>query len=113
MDAVHRIDFSPDDSGRPFDETSVLVVPAPRSRRLESSQRLMAAVLEAAIAELQQSRRVSALGWNRRRERPDAETLRWFASRDRWWPYSFENICDGLGLDAGQIRRRLGIVSAA
>lgn len=112
MEAVHRIELGSDDAWRP-DGTSVLVVPAPRHKRLDGSQRLMAAVLEAAIAELQQARRVSTLGWNRQRERPEAETLRWFASRDRWWPYSFENLCDGLGLDANRIRRRLGIVSAA
>jgi hypothetical protein len=33
----------------------------------------------------------------------------WFASTDRRWPYSFENICAALGLDADGIRRRLGI----
>ncbi len=26
-------------------------------------------------------------------------------SRDRTWPYSFENLCETVGLDAGYLRR--------
>jgi len=35
----------------------------------------------------------------------DARTVRkaiaYVASRDRAWPFSFENLCEALGLDAG------------
>src|SRR5262249_59217087 len=34
---------------------------------------------------------------------------RWLASRDVLWPFSFENICLALDLDAPTLRRRLGI----
>src|SRR5262249_14598525 len=39
----------------------------------------------------------------------DENLAGWFASTDRRWPYSFENICAALGLDARGIRRRLGV----
>lgn len=35
------------------------------------------------------------------------DTYRWFRSRDRSWPYSFENICDELGLPPDRIRRQV------
>jgi DNA-binding CsgD family transcriptional regulator len=38
-----------------------------------------------------------------------AEARRWLASRDLLWPFSFENICLALDLDAPTLRRRLGI----
>jgi len=38
-----------------------------------------------------------------------AEARRWLASRDVVWPFSFENICGALDLDAPTLRRRLGI----
>jgi hypothetical protein len=77
-------------------------------------QRLMAAVLEDAIHELQLRQRLGGGAWanwttSAVHRRSARETVTWFQSRDRWWPYSFENICDGLGLDAPSIRRRLGV----
>jgi len=38
-----------------------------------------------------------------------ADARRWLASRDLLWPFSFENICAVLDLDAPTLRRRLGI----
>jgi len=35
------------------------------------------------------------------------ETSEWFEASDLSWPFSFENICTALALDAGWIRRRL------
>jgi hypothetical protein len=29
------------------------------------------------------------------------------ASRDRTWPYSFENLCETIGVDAGSLRQQL------
>jgi len=29
------------------------------------------------------------------------------ASTDRTWPFSFENLCEALGLDAGRLRTEL------
>jgi len=38
-----------------------------------------------------------------------------WASRDRSWPFSFENLCETIGVDAGSLRRRIarGQVSSA
>jgi len=33
------------------------------------------------------------------------EASEWFKSKDRSWPYSFENICDFLGLEPEYLRR--------
>jgi len=38
-----------------------------------------------------------------------ADARRWLASREVLWPFSFENICLALDLDAPTLRRRLGI----
>ena len=90
-------------------DPGVLVVPSPRARAQQPERRLMLAVLESAIADwlVRRDRQVAA-----RHARPVAvheDLAGWFASEDRRWPYSFENICAALGLDAGSIRRRLGV----
>jgi hypothetical protein len=41
---------------------------------------------------------------NRRRLRAAAAYV---ASKDRRWPFSFENLRDALGLDSGRLRRAL------
>jgi hypothetical protein len=35
------------------------------------------------------------------------EVVAWFASDDRQWPFSFERICEALGLEADYIRAGL------
>ena len=41
--------------------------------------------------------------------------MAYVASRDRSWPYSFENLCETMGVDAGSLRQQLarGQVSSA
>jgi hypothetical protein len=34
--------------------------------------------------------------------------LAYVTSTDRLWPFSFENICEALDMDAGDVRRQLG-----
>jgi hypothetical protein len=63
---------------------------------------LMRAVLEDAIRCLG-----GAGGPSRLRPTLAAEARRWVTEGDRHWPYSFENICDALGLDADHVRARL------
>jgi hypothetical protein len=43
------------------------------------------------------------------RERPElaAEARAWIADTDTRWAFSFHNVCDHLGFDAGQLRSRL------
>lgn len=60
----------------------------------------MAAVLQAALDDVQ---RGDARG----------HALEWVASTDRAWPYSFENLCDALEMDAGDVRRELTAAAVA
>jgi len=93
--------------------TSELLVPVaaqwwPR-RSLRPEQRLMCAVLEEALTELTATRAAapSRLGGQPHRQ----ELLAWFASPDRSWPFSFDNICDAIDLDPAQVRAGLRILS--
>ena len=63
---------------------------------------LMRAVLEDAIRCL-----TGEAGPVHQRTRLAAEARSWIEASDPRWPYSFENLCDGLGLDAANLRRRL------
>ena len=70
-----------------------------RSRGDASGERaLMCAVLADAI---------NCLSEWRRRPGPAADARRWVMSRDRTWPFTFENLCDALGFSAEGLRRRL------
>lgn len=65
--------------------------------------RLMAAVLEDAIRTFCRC----AASQTARSRRLFEETAEWFDTSDVSWPFSFENICDALGLEAEWIRRLL------
>lgn len=66
-------------------------------------KRLMFAILDDAVHSLQSYR----LSKNRaRRDEYDAAKA-WVEATDVDWPFSFENICDCLGLDAEFFRDRL------
>ena len=73
-----------------------------RRRRESGERRLLVAILIDAMNIRQRRCRL-------RRNAPalQRETERWFASRERRWPFAFESICDTLELDAGRIRRLL------
>ncbi len=71
-------------------------------------RRLMMAVLQAALDDCEGTPAARAV------RVPDApaprtvrEALAYFESRDRSWPFSFDNICDAIGLDAEGVRRTL------
>ena len=59
---------------------------------------LMLAVLQDAIHCLEAARSDS---------RAARETEAWIRSDDQEWPFSFLNLCAGLEIDAGQLRREL------
>ena len=63
---------------------------------------LMRAVLEDAIRCL-----VGEVGPPHQRGALAAEARQWIETADPRWPFSFENVCDGLGLNAANLRRRL------
>jgi hypothetical protein len=72
-------------------------------------RRLMAAVLQAVVDDLRGSvyRHVAGYGASTDSRRHRA-AVAYVASRDREWPFSFENLCDALSLDPGRLRNALG-----
>jgi hypothetical protein len=70
---------------------------------LQPEKRLMLAVLEDAVGTFQKY--VNAR--ERTAHRLFEEVEDWFASDDGEWPYSFVNISNALGLDAGYLRSGL------
>ena len=71
---------------------------------LRPEQRLLRAVLEEALAELAAGRVAAPTPFDDQRRR---ELLDWFASHDRSWPCSFENVCDAIDLDPERVRGKL------
>jgi hypothetical protein len=76
--------------------------------RAEPHKRLMAAVLQTVVDDCRGSihrRAVSSA------DPTDLRGLRkamaYVASTDRAWPFSFENLCEALSLDAGCLREEL------
>jgi hypothetical protein len=70
-------------------------------------RRLMAAVLQTALDDCRGSaygRRLLGLRSNLPARLDAADYV---ASTDRSWPFSFENLCEALGLDAGHVRHVL------
>ena len=63
-------------------------------------RRLMIAILEDAV----DMYRKHAGAGDRRRQQLFLEAEEWIEGTDRMWVFSFENICDMLGFDAGQLR---------
>jgi hypothetical protein len=81
---------------------------ASRVRPAEPHRRLMAAVLRAVIDDCQGGsayRRSTGKGVIASGSVHKA--VAYVASTDRTWPFSFENLCDALGLDASALRQEL------
>ena len=81
---------------------------ASRGRLGDPHKRLMAAVLQAVVDDCRGGsvyRRSVGMGMI------DARSIRkavaYVASTDRAWPFSFENLCEALGLNAGSLRKEL------
>ena len=70
---------------------------------IDSERRLMLAVLEDAVHCYQRY----ALSRDPRGRFEFDEARKWVESSDREWPFSFENICDVLELEAAYIREGL------
>jgi hypothetical protein len=93
-----------------------IMLPAQYVRRVrvaEPHKRLMAAVLHAVIDDCRGGsvyRRSAGKGTVG--ERGVRQAVAYVASTDRAWPFSFENICDALGLDARAVREELVAGSA-
>lgn len=74
-----------------------------RKESLGPEQRLMLAVLEDAIACFQKN--LSAR--NNKGKTLFRETEEWIVEKDSGWIFSFESICEGLGLDPQYVRQGL------
>jgi hypothetical protein len=73
------------------------------SAALPPEKRLMLAVLEGALLDLQRS----AVARTPRARRLADEVDAWFAADDEGWPCSFLNVCQALGLDVSAVRTRV------
>jgi hypothetical protein len=86
-----------------------LIVPSQFFDRIKTEgsaqpeKRLMLAVMEDAIATFQKS----VSGATRRQRRLLRETEEWIGSGDGSWPFSFENICASLDIEASYLRAGL------
>ena len=69
-------------------------------------KRLMAAVLQRAVDDCRGSRYRRATGCQPT-SGGSRQALAYMASTDRAWPFSFENLCAALDLDASHLRREL------
>ncbi|MGH8007342.1 MAG: hypothetical protein ACREQ3_10060 [Candidatus Binatia bacterium] len=72
-------------------------------RSSQPEKRLMLAVMEDAISTFQKS----VYGITRRQRRLLKETEEWIGSADIAWPFSFENICAALDIEADYLRTGL------
>ena len=79
------------------------------SRLAEPHRRLMAAVLKAVIDDCRDSgaRRATMAGDALPGPPSLDDVFDYVASTDRVWPFSFENLCDALGMDAECLRQEL------
>jgi hypothetical protein len=81
------------------------------ARVAEPHKRLMVAVLQAVIDDCRGGsafRRSTGKGTV-----PPGhvrKAMAYVASADRKWPFSFENLCEALGLDAGSLRQELNVM---
>lgn len=74
-----------------------------RRASIDGERRLMVAILEDAVDVYR--KQAGAADRKRRQLFEDADA--WIESADKSWIFSYENICDVLGIDAGYLRRGL------
>jgi hypothetical protein len=88
----------------------------PGQRLAEPEKRLALAVLQTVLYDCRATGLRGPTGRAPvRNRRAYDRAMAYVASRDRTWPYSFENLCEGIGADANSLRQRLaqGRVTAA
>ena len=74
----------------------------------DPQKRLMAAVLQTVLDDCRGSAYRRRLGLETVKNLGALrEAVAYVASTDRSWPFSFENLCEALGLDAGHLRHAL------
>ena len=85
-----------------------LSLPRADPHLVDAHKRLMAAVLQTVVDDCRGTayRRAAGCGTSSNL-RGARQAVAYVASTDRAWPFSFENLCDSLGMDAGWFRRKL------
>ena len=71
--------------------------------RIEPQRRLMAAVLQAVLDDVRGPYRQAA------GRHAHEQARAYVASTDRSWPFSFENVCEAIGIDADLMREQLSV----
>ena len=80
----------------------------PGVRVTEPQKRLMLAVLQTVVEDCWGSVYRRAAGYGTPTDRRAHEQAKaYVASTDRAWPFSFENVCEAIGLDSTSLRRAL------
>ena len=75
---------------------------------MEPHKRLALAVLQTVVDDYRGSSYRRAAGFAPRLDqRAYLEARAYLASTDRSWPFSFENLCEAVGLDPGSLRHQL------
>jgi hypothetical protein len=70
-------------------------------------RRLMMAVLQTVIDDVQSAAAGCPPGAGPRDSRERERACAYIASHDRSWPFSFENVCEAIGVDPAVLRRGL------
>src|SRR5262245_33803946 len=87
---------------------------SPAGPLAEPHRRLMAAVLRAVVEDCRGGTGYRhAVGAGAIDARDVRNAIAYVASTDRSWPFSFENLCEALGVDAGNLRRALAVVAGS
>ena len=82
--------------------------------RMEPQKRLMVAVLQTVLDDFRGSGYRCAAGFPAPKDqRAYAQARAYVASTDRTWPFSFENLCEAIGLDATGLRQELRATGAS
>jgi len=77
-------------------------------RLVDPYKRLMVAVLQAVVDDCRGTAHRRAAGYRAPTNlRGIRQAIAYVASTDRAWPFSFENLCESLGMDAGWLRHKL------
>jgi hypothetical protein len=82
--------------------------PATGTRFFEPHRRLMVAVLQTVVDDCTGSIHRRAAGYDASADRQRIrDAFAYVRSTDRAWPFSFENLCEALGMDVGNLRQEL------
>jgi len=78
------------------------------ARLVEPHKRLMAAVLQAVVDDCRGTAYRRGAGYGAPTDaRGVRQAVAYVASTDRAWPFSFENLCESLGMDVDWLRQKL------